>query len=190
MTRHLPPPSRVETWPARARRRDRGSCVDHDGGGNDAAAVPAEELPALVWAGEFETGDAKLDGEHRELAIAMNNLTRLLAEGREWSQIVTLTKKLRDKCFAHFHDEEAVLERLKYRKLTAHTREHRYIEKQLDDVLACISSVARPSRGDIEALLYLRPMLIHHFFRYDIAYKSHLLHARSKSSRLTQRKTC
>lgn len=145
--------------------------------------LPAEELPSLVWASVFKTGNAKLDDEHRELAVDINNLTRLLAEGREWSQIVTLTKQLRNECFAHFLDEEAILERSKYRKLAAHARDHRSIERQLDDILACISGVALPSRAEVEALLYLRSMLIHHFFRYDIAYKLHLQQARSKSVR-------
>jgi len=144
------------------------------------AAAPAEELPPLVWASAFETGNAKLDGEHRELLVDINNLTRLLSEGREWWQIVTLSKELRDKCVDHFLDEQVVLERSKYTKLAAHLREHRYIEKQLDDILACISAVARPSRAEVEAVLYLRSILIHHFFRYDIAYKSHLLRSRNQ----------
>jgi hemerythrin-like metal-binding protein len=153
------------------------------------ADAPAEELPALVWASAFEIGNAKVDGEHRELLVDINNLSRFLAEGREWSQVVTLGKQLRDKCFAHFRDEQAVLKRSRYAKLAAHEREHRNIERQLDDVIACVGGATRPSRAEVEAVLYLRSMLIHHFFRYDIAYKSHVLHARSKGSRSRSRKT-
>jgi hemerythrin len=151
--------------------------------------APAEGPPPLAWVSAFETGNAKLDGEHRELLVDINKLSRSLAEGREWSQIVSITKQLRDKCFAHFRDEEAVLNRSKYGKLAAHGRQHRDIERQLDDVLACIGGVARPSRAEVEVVLYFRSMLVHHFFRYDIAYKSHLLHTQSRSSRSTPRKT-
>jgi hemerythrin len=153
------------------------------------ARAPVEDLPALVWANAFDTGDVKIDGEHRELLVDINELSRCLVEGRKWSQIVGISKHLRDKCFAHFRDERAVLQGSKYGKLAAHERQHRYIEQQLDDVLACIGGVARPSRAEIEAVLFLRSMLIHHFFRYDLAYKSHLQRVRSKGSRPRSHKT-
>jgi hemerythrin-like metal-binding protein len=143
----------------------------------------------LVWVGAFETGNAKVDSEHHELLNDLNNLSNCLVEGRKWPQIVRMSKKLRDKCFAHFRDERVALERSEYAKLATHERQHRYIEQQLDDILACIDGVARPSRAEIEAVLYLRSMLIHHFFRYDIAFKSHLLHARNKDSPSRLRKT-
>jgi hemerythrin len=150
--------------------------------------TPAAELAELVWASAFETGDAKVDGQHRELAVDLNNLSHCLTEGKGWPHIVTMTKQLRDKCFAHFRDEETLLARSRFEKLAAHERDHRYIEKQLDDVLACIGSATRPSPAHIEAVLYLRSMLIHHFFRFDIAYKAHLLRPRRKGSQLKRRK--
>ena len=151
--------------------------------GTMAADTPAAKLPPLVWASAFESGDAKVDREHRELLADINNLSRCLAEGKDWPGIVAMSRKLRDKCFAHFRDEQTVLERSKYRRLAAHAREHRHIEKQLDDVLACIGGTARPYRAEVEAVLYLRSLLVHHFFRFDIAYKAHLLGASSKGSR-------
>jgi len=75
------------------------------------ATMPAhtsdEDIPALVWVTAFDTGDAKVDREHRELLVDINELSRYLAEGRNWSQIVRISKLLRDKCFAHFRDERA-----------------------------------------------------------------------------------
>src|SRR5262249_19674834 len=76
----------------------------------------------------------------------------------------------------------AVLERVKYGKLADHEREHRRIEKELNKVLATIG-VAQPSRAEVEAVLYLRSLLVHHFFRFDIAYKAHLLGAPGQGSR-------
>ena len=141
-----------------------------------------EELPALVWLGAFETGNAKIDGEHRKLLADMNDLSTCLTEGREWWRIVGASKQLCDKCVAHFRNERKVLKESRYRKLAAHEIQHRYIEQQLVDVIACIDAVARPSRAEVEAILYLRSMLIHHFFRYDLAFKLHLLHAHTKTS--------
>src|SRR5262245_47678034 len=116
--------------------------------------MPVEELPALVWLGVFETGNAKVDGEHQELLADMNDLSRCLTEGREWSRMGA-SKQLRDKCVAHFRNEREVLRESRYRKLAAHEKQHRYIEQQIDDVIACIDAVARPLRAEVEAILYL-----------------------------------
>ena len=151
--------------------------------------MPAEELPALVWLGAFETGNAKVDDEHRELLADMNDLSSCLTEGREWSRIVASSKQLRDKCVAHFRNEREVLKESRYGKLAANEKQHRYIEQQLDDVIACVDAVARPSRAEVEAIIYLRSTLIHHFFRYDLAFKSHLLHAHTKTSPPRLRRT-
>jgi len=140
------------------------------------------ELPPLVWLSVFETGDATVDREHHELLDDINTLSRCLAEGKDWQLVVSLSKQLRDEAFAHFRDERAVLERVKYGKLADHEREHRRIEKELNKVLATIG-VAQPSRAEVEAVLYLRSLLVHHFFRFDIAYKAHLLGAPGKGSR-------
>src|SRR5262249_62396729 len=90
MTRHLPP-SRVETRPVRARRRDRGICVDQDDGCQHGAAPPAGALPPLVWASAFETGNAKLDGEHRCCLLTRSDSlpsaatpTRAPVAGKRW----------------------------------------------------------------------------------------------------------
>jgi hemerythrin-like metal-binding protein len=144
---------------------------------------PGGELLPLVWLSAFETGDATVDREHRELLDDINSLSRCLAEGKDWQLVVTISKQLRDECLAHFRNERAVLERSKFPKLAAHEKEHRYIEKQLDDIIASLDGVIRPSRGEVEAVLYLRSLLLHHFFRFDIAYKAHLLGAPSTGSR-------
>jgi hemerythrin-like metal-binding protein len=141
------------------------------------------QLPPLVWLSVFETGDATVDREHHELLDDVNNLSRSLAEGKDWQLVVSLSKQLCDEAFAHFRDERAVLERVKYGKLAAHEREHRHIEKELKKILATIDGVARPSRAEVEAVFYLRSLLVHHFFRFDIAYKAHLSGAPSKGSR-------
>jgi hemerythrin-like metal-binding protein len=147
-----------------------------------SGALTGGELPPLVWLSVFETGNATVDREHHQLLDDINNLSRCLAEGKDWKLVVSLSKQLCDESFAHFRDERAVLEQSKYGKLAAHLREHRHIEKELNKALATIDGVTRPSRAEVEAVLYLRSLLVHHFFRFDIAYKAHLLGASSKGS--------
>jgi hemerythrin len=133
------------------------------------------ELSPLVWVSAFETGEPAIDDEHRALLMDINDLSELLTQEQGWPLIVDKSRKLRNSCFSHFDDEEVVLERAKYKRLRSHKTEHRLIRRQLGDILSFIESVAVPSRAQTEAVLLLRSILVNHFFRFDIGYKTHLL---------------
>jgi hemerythrin-like metal-binding protein len=138
------------------------------------------KLPPLSWATAFATGDRKIDGEHRELLVAINDLCDLLAQGQGWSLIAEKSRRLRDRCHDHFLDEESVLEKAMYKKLEFHKKEHCLVAQQLDNVIMVITDSRIPSRTRIEAVLLLRSILVHHFFVYDLAYKAHLLKPRDR----------
>ncbi len=137
-------------------------------------------LSPLVWVSAFETGDPEIDKEHQELLLDLNDLSELLVQGQEWLLVVGKSQRLRDRCFDHFQGEEVVLEGAAYEGLECHKIEHRVIEQQLDGILSFIANVAIPSRAAIEAVLLLRSILVNHFFRYDIPYKTHLLRSRGQ----------
>jgi len=122
------------------------------------AHVRADDLSALVWATAFDTGDAKVDCEQHELLVDINELSRCQADasGRRLSGSANCCATSASRIF---RDERSVLQSSKYGKLAAHERQQRYIEQQLDDVLACIGGVTRPSRAEVEAVLFLRSML-------------------------------
>src|SRR5438067_11671182 len=101
---------------------------------------PAAKLSPLVWLSAFETGDPAIDDEHRELVLDINELSVLVTNGREWSEIIAKGKELRDKCIAHFRDEQRVFEKTRYEKRAAHAREHQHVQQQLDRILADIEN--------------------------------------------------
>jgi hemerythrin len=145
------------------------------------AEAAAKKMPPLAWASAFETGDARIDEEHRSLLVDINDLSELLTRGQEWSLVIDKSRQLRDECFNHFDDEERVLEIAKFERLAPHKAEHRFIEQQLDKILTFMKNVTTPSQAETEAALLLRSTLVNHFFCYDIAYKTHLLRLRSQS---------
>jgi hemerythrin len=138
-------------------------------------------LSPLGWLPAFAVGEERLDREHRKLMRDINELTDLIFEGPSWPSVVAKCEVLRRETIKHFKTEEEVLERTAYPKIAPHRSVHRHLRRQLDDLVGHLVSVQHASRTDIEAALYLRSMLIDHFFRKDIAYKSHILSSRGES---------
>lgn len=135
-------------------------------------------LAPVVWVAPFNVGSERTDEEHRKLTVDINELTNLLFEGGAWASIVAKSEELNRDAVAHFASEEKVLEQARYPQLRQHRAEHRRLTQQLADIIGHLAEVTRPSRTDIEATLYLRSMLLDHFFRKDIPYKSHLMTSR------------
>lgn len=139
-----------------------------------------EKLGPLVWVPNFEVGASHIDDQHRVLLGDINELTKLLADERSWSDVIKVCRKLHDECVAHFRDENALLQGTGYDKLATHLQEHRRIEELITVLLEVIENVSEPSRREVEAALFMRSLLVDHFFRHDIAYKSHVMHVQGR----------
>jgi hypothetical protein len=153
------------------------------------AHVRADDLSALVWATAFDTGDAKVDCEQHELLVDINELSRCQAEGRKWSQIVGISKLLRDKCFAHFSRRTVrppKLEIRQARRPRATASLYRATARRCSR-LHRRRHAALARRGRSGAFSSLDA--IHHFFRYDLAYKPHPQRVRNRGSRPRSRET-
>ena len=140
-------------------------------------------LSPLDWLPAFAVGEERLDREHRVLMRDINELTDLVFECPSWSSVVAKCEKIRKNTIEHFKTEEEVLERTAYPQFAHHRSVHRHLHQQLDDLVGHLLLVPHASRTDIEAALHLRSMLIDHFFRKDIAYKSHILRSRGGNER-------
>jgi hemerythrin-like metal-binding protein len=137
-------------------------------------------LSPLVWLPTFATDEEDVDRQHRKLMVDINELTNLLFDGHPWSLVVAKSRELREESIEHFRTEEEVLKKTVYARFNQHQADHRHLVGQLDDIVEHLAGQRRASRADIEAVRYLRSMLIDHFFRKDIAYKSHVLISRRK----------
>jgi hemerythrin len=137
-------------------------------------------LSPLGWIPAFAVGEELLDQQHRKLMRDLNELTDLLFESSSWSSVVKKCEELREDSIEHFKTEEEVLNRTAYPQFAQHRSVHRQLEWQLDDIVGHLVRVPHASRTDIEGALYLRSMLIDHFFRKDFAYKSHILKSREQ----------
>lgn len=137
-------------------------------------------LSPLVWVRAFEVHEKVLDRQHRKLLADINELSEMLFEKRPWEAVIGKSRELRDDALEHFRMEEGVLEDVDYADLPQHRTDHRLLERQIREILEHIVRVKEATRTDVEAALFLRSMLVDHFFRKDIAYKSHVLNVRGR----------
>jgi hemerythrin len=141
-------------------------------------------LSPLVWLPSFAIAEEKLDRQHRKLMADINSLTNLLFEGRAWSSVVAKAQLLREDSIEHFEAEETFLTTIAFPGLSKHRSEHRNLVRRLNEIVAHLRRVQQATRTDIEATLYLRSMLVDHFFRKDFGYRPHVAATRRKMRRV------
>jgi hemerythrin len=135
-------------------------------------------LSPLVRLPGFAVDEERLDQQHRKLMADINELTDPLFEGHPWSSVVAKREIARRQYRAFRSGRGASEGGGIYRQSHQHRSNHRALERQLDEIIGHLARAQRASRGDIEAALYLRSMLIDRIFRKNIAYKSHLMRSR------------
>lgn len=79
----------------------------------------------LVWQEVYESGQQRIDADHRELFGRANTLIDAWLSGsHDWAGILRACDHLVEHIIVHFRDEEALLERHAFRGLEAHRRAH------------------------------------------------------------------
>lgn len=99
---------------------------------------------------ELETGNALIDGEHRELFRMINVLSDACAQGKGREQMSSSSKFLVDYVRKHFSDEEALQTKTKYPGYPTHHQFHEGYKRDLDIIVkelltsnASIASLAK-----------------------------------------------
>src|SRR5512147_708472 len=103
-------------------------------------------LQPLPWLPVLETGHEEIDRQHRELIADANAVQDIVIQRGEWSDLTTAIGKMQRDRALHFADESKLLANSGFSDAHAHELEQ------------------------------LRSLLIDHFLRYDLQYKSHLMY--------------
>lgn len=99
----------------------------------------------LIWKSEYNTGDYKIDSEHKALfslakrALHIAEKTDLKNDSNNLKEIIT---ELFTYVATHFSNEEKYMEKLKYPELTAHKLIHKRMIKMLKSLIDELSSLA------------------------------------------------
>jgi hemerythrin len=136
-------------------------------------------LQPLPWLPVLETGHAEIDGQHRELIDDANAIYELIATRGDWARLTDAIGKMRRDCALHFADENKLLSSSGFSDAAAHALEHSRILEQVAQIHGTIRAAPGPTRLHWELALTLRSLLIDHFLRYDLQYKSHVMYHRA-----------
>jgi hemerythrin len=117
----------------------------------------------MRWTQDLMTGNAVVDGEHREL-IALIDKLELAGDGPDGQSIEETLDELTDYVFVHFQMEEKLMDREGYptEAVQAHLAEHRKLDSATQDLMQQYSEGSLTSVEPIVTFLY-------EWFRHHIA---------------------
>ena len=88
-------------------------------------------LPGIEWKREYETGNAEIDHEHRQMIERLNRFFALVGEDAPTSQIIEELGDIYAWISAHFALEENIMRTRNYDHYQNHKDDH---ERLLDDI--------------------------------------------------------
>ncbi len=124
------------------------------------------------WKKSFETGNAVIDAQHRELVDSLNKISALIGEGKgtqAFAECLTFRKLTRN----HFDEEEEILRGAEFPRLKSHLVAHKKSLEQFEEIFSgcgniCKESDPCPCREDLSFLT------LDHIVRNDLDFKSYL----------------
>jgi len=126
----------------------------------------------MTWKKDFETGNAKIDGQHRGLVELINRLSDTLDAGSGRDALGAVLAELISYTAVHFKDEESIFRASDYPEAEAHVAKHADLVTQVQKLKADFDSGA----GVLSAatLAFLKDWLNGHILGTDLGYKKYL----------------
>ena len=91
---------------------------------------------ALVeWSADYESGNAQVDEQHRELFRMVNELHQQIVDGRGKEAIQPTLDKVASYTKEHFATEEALMQRSAYPEYKRHHALHQELLKRAADII-------------------------------------------------------
>lgn len=122
--------------------------------------------------GSIKTGNASIDGEHRGLFECLQEINVHLGE-KKGKKAFAACQKLKKLIEAHFENEEEILRKADFPRLESHLTTHEETRKLFKEVCTACGQVCR-NNDPTKCLPDLTFILIDHFLRGDLDFKSHL----------------
>jgi len=129
---------------------------------------------AYAWSADLETGNNTIDGQHKQLIQAINNLLEACSKGQGRTQLSNTMKFLYDYTEKHFADEEKLQLASKYPDYQNHKVYHegfkkvvRELAKELDEQGPTIVLVGKINSS-------IGGWLINHIKKEDVKVAKHI----------------
>ena len=121
----------------------------------------------FLWSPAYETGNARIDAQHRQLLDLANLLWTALVEGRSDAVVTRAIDALSAYARHHFAEEEAFFERIGTPLLTEHIRQHESLAKDVKEMAIADLEGARHLGAKLE--VWVESRLVPHMMEADQA---------------------
>ena len=130
----------------------------------------AMEVERLM--GSIKTGNATIDGEHRGLFECLREINSHIGE-KDGEKAFAACQKLGKMLKDHFESEEEILRKAKFPRLESHLISHEETQDLLKQACTECGRVCRENQP-VTCIPDLTFILVDHFLRGDLDFKSHL----------------
>ncbi len=153
------------------RNRVETECLPLDNGRNNLSNT---YLVQLVWRKDYESGNARIDAQHRSLFEQANTLLQAILNNQDKSEIGQLITALVSEIEQHFHDEESIFQQASYADSEHHLSLHAHL---IQRARSLASRYEKDQVGAADLLHFLTyEMVAQHILIDDRKYFSLMLH--------------
>ena len=126
----------------------------------------------MQWVEDLEVHNSTVDGQHRQLVDALNELADAVEAGRGAEQLQLTLGFFVIYADMHFSDEENLMRNGGYPDLEPHIAQHRAFMAKAEDLRA--QAAAGSATLDVALLEFLKDWLMNHIMQQDKAFESYL----------------
>lgn len=81
-------------------------------------------MAVMQWKDSFSVGIEKFDRQHKQLVDMINDVSEVIVNKKDNSELLNVVNKLDNYVQMHFRDEEAEFDRVNYKFSSDHKQEH------------------------------------------------------------------
>ncbi len=158
-------------------RADKAMFTAKNSGRNCVKACEAMELSQtsfikLIWKKEFESGEPRIDEQHKALFHLANQLKDMSLLGKDLEKEMAMFEKIIQHILVHFRTEEEVLKEYGYIDLEAHHQIHQDLAEQIIEAKKDFEE-GKITVSDIFTFL-IDEVIAEHLFHEDAKFFEHI----------------
>lgn len=125
-------------------------------------------MPFIKWKDEFSVGITKIDDQHKQLVLILDELYSAMSVGKSKEAMGHILDELIQYTKLHFHFEESLMKNHHYPGLDEHLLEHHNLTSKVIEFQG--QFVSGEARISMSVLSFLKDWLFHHINETDKKY--------------------
>ena len=130
-----------------------------------------EEKKLINWSEGYSVGIKEIDMQHMKLIDMINKLYNLFMN-KNYDDIKSIMRELKDYTLYHFSTEEKLFREKKYANEREHIEKHGELIEQLNNLIAEYANT--PSILTMKTMTFLQKWLTNHILKEDKKYMGYL----------------